>query len=104
MRNAGGEEHPARLTETIVFNDAEPIVRAAAAGLGVALLAAVPDVLGPLERGELVRVLPAWYADAGTISLYYPNKTLQPRKTSAFSEYLIEHFRRERLAERFSGH
>lgn len=102
MRRAGGEEHPARLTETIVFNDAEPIVRAAAAGLGVALLA-VPDVLGPLERGELVRVLPAWYADAGAIALYYPNKTLQPRKTSAFSEYLIEHFRRERLAERFSG-
>ena len=66
-------------------------------------LLAVPDVLSLLERGELVRLLPEWYADAGMISLYYSGRTLQPRKTSAFTEYLLEHFRRERLAERFSG-
>ena len=102
MRNADGEEQPARLKEIITFNDAEPIVRAAIAGMGVALLA-VPDVLGPIERGDLVRLLPGWYAAAGAISLYYPNKTLQPRKTTAFTEYLIDHFRHERLAERFAG-
>ena len=102
MRNVDGDEQPARLKEAITFNDAEPIVRAAIAGMGVALLA-VPDVLAHIERGELVRLLPDWHADAGNISLYYPNKLLQPRKTSAFTDYLIDYFRQERLAERFSG-
>jgi DNA-binding transcriptional LysR family regulator len=102
MRNSDGEEHLVRLKESITFNDAEPIVRALTAGLGVALLP-VPDVLAQLERGELIRLLPAWYADAGSISLYYPNKELQPRKISAFTEYLIDHFRREGLAERFAA-
>ena len=39
----------------------------------------------------------------GAISLYYPNRLLQPRKTGVFTEHLIDHFRRERLAERFAG-
>lgn len=102
LRNASGEEAPALLKEHLVMSDPAPIVQAAVAGLGVALVA-VPDVLSCLERGELVRVLPEWYADAGMISLYYSGKTLQARKTSAFTEYLLEHFRRERLAERFSS-
>lgn len=102
MRNGDGDEQPARLKDGITFNDAQPIVRAALAGIGVALLA-VPDVLAHLEHGELVRLLPDWHADAGAISLYYPNRLLQPRKTGVFTEHLIDHFRRERLAERFAG-
>jgi DNA-binding transcriptional LysR family regulator len=102
LQNAGGEKQLARLRETVIFNDSTPVVQAAKAGLGVALLA-VPDVLALVERGELVRLLPDWHVDAGSISIYYPHKTLQPRKTTAFVDFLVECFRRDRLAERFSG-
>ncbi|MNT65574.1 hypothetical protein D3C72_2035670 [compost metagenome] len=63
----------------------------------------MPDVLPWLERGELVRLLPHWYADAGAISLYYPTRTLLPAKTRVVVDYVVEVFRRERLAERFAG-
>jgi len=102
MQNSLGEEQSVRVKESVVFSDSTPMVQAAVAGLGVALLA-VPDALTPIERGTLVRVLPDWYADAGSISLYYPHRTLQPRKTSVFVDFLVKRFRRDRLAERFSG-
>jgi DNA-binding transcriptional LysR family regulator len=102
MQGPDGEEQAVRTPESIVFNDAAPMLQAAIAGLGVAILA-TPDVLAPVERGELVRVLPDWHANAGSISLYYPHKALQPGKTTAFVDFLVKHFRRNRLAERFSG-
>ncbi|RYE90456.1 MAG: LysR family transcriptional regulator, partial [Myxococcales bacterium] len=70
--------------------------------LRVALLA-VPDVLGEIERGSLVRLLPRWYADAGAITLYASSRALQPPKTRAFIDLVLAHFRRERLARRFAG-
>jgi DNA-binding transcriptional LysR family regulator len=76
--------------------------RAAQLGLGVTLVA-VPDVLAALESGALVRLVPHWYADAGSISLYYASRTLLPAKTRAFVDFVTEAFRRERLAERFAG-
>jgi hypothetical protein len=48
--------------------------------LGIGNLLAVPDVLRELESGELIRLLPRWYADAGAISLYYANRTLLPAR------------------------
>jgi len=102
MRDAAGAEMPGRLAETIMVNDPAAMREAALLGLGVTLLA-VPDVLPWIERGELVRLAPRWYADAGAISLYYANRTLMPAKTRAFIDFVIEAFRRERLAERFAG-
>jgi DNA-binding transcriptional LysR family regulator len=102
LRDAAGAEMAAMLTETIVLNDPAALREAALLGLGVALLA-VPDVLSWLERGELVRLLPRWYADAGAISLYYPSRSLLPAKTRAFIDFVVEAFERERLAERFAG-
>lgn len=102
MRDAHGVEIAAPLRETIVLNDPAAMRRAATLGLGVALLA-VPDVLPALERGELIRLVPQWYADAGPISLYYSNRALLPAKTRAFIDHVVEVFRRERYAERFAG-
>jgi DNA-binding transcriptional LysR family regulator len=76
--------------------------RAARLGLGVTLIA-VPDALPHLESGALVRLVPHWYADAGPISIYYASRTLLPAKTRAFVDFIVEAFRRERLAERFAG-
>jgi DNA-binding transcriptional LysR family regulator len=102
MRDTVGDEMPARLSETIMINDPAAMREAAILGLGVALLA-VSDVLSSIERGELVRLLPRWYADAGAISIYYATRALLPAKTRVFVDFVVEAFERQRLAERFAG-
>ncbi|MBN3830936.1 LysR family transcriptional regulator [Burkholderia sp. Ac-20344] len=102
LRNAQGDEAAAVLRESIVVNDPAALRESARLGLGVALLA-MPDVLPWLESGELVRVLPRWWADAGAISLYYASRSLLPGKTRAFIDYVIEAFLHEDYARRFAG-
>lgn len=69
LRHARGDEAAAPLRPAVVVNDPAAVMKAARLGLGIGLLA-MPDVLPALEAGELVRVLPRWWADAGAISLY----------------------------------
>jgi DNA-binding transcriptional LysR family regulator len=102
LRNAEGIEMAGTLTETIVLNDPAAMREAARLGLGVSFVA-LPDAQPELERGDLIRLLPDWYADAGAISLYYASRTLIPAKTRAFVDFIVDAFRRERLAERFAG-
>ncbi|MDB5551290.1 MAG: putative RuBisCO transcriptional regulator [Rhizobium sp.] len=102
MRNAAGDEQPAQPIEKIVVNDPAAIGRAAVLGLGVAMLVK-PDALPYLERGELIRLVPSWYADAGPISIYYSNRTLLPAKTRVFIDFVAEAFQKQKLAERFAG-
>ncbi|MBB4279504.1 LysR family transcriptional regulator [Rhizobium mongolense] len=102
MRDVAGEEQPATLKERIVVNDPAAMRSAAVLGLGVAMIAK-PDALPYLEKGELVRLIPAWYADAGPISIYYANRTLLPAKTRVFVDFISEAFQRERWPERFAG-
>ena len=100
LRNADGVEMAGTLAETIVLNDPAAMREAARLGLGVSFIA-FADVQSELERGDLIRLLPDWYADAGAISLYYASRTLIPAKTRAFVDFVVDAFRRERLAERF---
>jgi DNA-binding transcriptional LysR family regulator len=102
MRNAAGTEIPVRLKETVILDDPEATCRGALLGLGVTLIA-LCHALPHLERGTLLRVLPQWYVDAGPISIYYANRTLLPAKTRVFVDFVIEAFKRDRLAERFAG-
>jgi DNA-binding transcriptional LysR family regulator len=102
MRDVEGREASAKLRETIVLNDPAAMVRAVLLGLGVTMIA-VPDAQPYLEDGELIRLLPKWYADAGAISLYYASRTLLPAKTRVFVDFIAETFRDRRLAERFAG-
>ena len=102
MRNAQGDEAAAVMRESIVVNDPAALRESARLGLGVALLA-VPDVLPWLESGELVRVLPRWWADAGAIALYYASRSLLPGKTRVFIDFVVEAFEREDYARRFAG-
>ncbi|MDY0975918.1 LysR family transcriptional regulator [Massilia sp. CFBP9012] len=102
MRNAAGEEHVAHLAEGVVVNDPPAARQAARLGLGVALLA-VSDVLPWLESGELIRVLPRWWGDAGALSLYYAGRELLPSKTRVFIDFVVESFEREDYARRFAG-
>jgi DNA-binding transcriptional LysR family regulator len=102
MRDVAGAEMMAPLKETMMFDDPEAMCRAALLGLGVTLIA-VPHTLSHLESGALVRLVPQWYADAGSISIYYATRTLLPAKTRVFVEFVVEAFRWQRFAERFAG-
>lgn len=102
MRNLAGEEKAASVTETVVVNDPAAMCRAAALGLGVALVA-IPDVLADLQSGALVRLAPRWWADAGPISLYYASRSQMPAKTRVFVDFVTEAFKRDGLAQAFAG-
>jgi DNA-binding transcriptional LysR family regulator len=102
MRDRAGKELSAELQETIVVNDPAAMSRAALLDLGVALIV-MPEALPYLESKALVRLVPDWYADLGSISLYYASRTLLPAKTRVFVDFVLEAFRRNRLAERFAG-
>ena len=102
MRNAAGDEMAVTQTTTIAFDDPEAMCRAALLGLGVTLIA-VPHALPHLERGALVRLVPQWYSDGGPISIYYASRTLLPSKTRVFVDFVVQAFKRDRLAERFAG-
>ncbi|MGF9691372.1 LysR substrate-binding domain-containing protein [Rhizobium sp. 0TCS1.26] len=102
MRNVDGLEQSIDLKQTLVVNDPAAMRAAALLGLGVTMIAK-PDALPYLERGELIRLLPGWWADAGPISIYYANRTMLPSKTRVFVDFIAEAFQRERYAERFAG-
>jgi len=102
MRDAAGVEMPAAQAESVLVNDPTAMRAAALMGLGVTLLA-VPDVLTQLERGELIRLLPRWYVDAGAISIYYATRSQMPAKTRVFIDFVAEAFERNQLARRFAG-
>lgn len=75
---------------------------AATQGLGIAV-AAMPNAVPYLENQRLVRVLPDWYVDAGSLSLYFSAQKLLPAKTRAFVDFIVAHFRQHKLAQRFSA-
>ena len=96
FRNRKGEEMAATLTESMVMNDPTAVREAVRLGLGVALLARI-DVAPDLERGDLVRLLPRWYGEAGAISLYYASRKLIAAKTRVFVDFVVNAFERKRL-------
>ena len=102
LRNAAGEAQAAMLNESLVVNDPLAMRQAALQGLGVALIT-LPDALPWLASGALVRLLPDWYVDIGTISVYYAHRTLLPPKTRVFVDYLVEAFRQRGYATRFDA-
>ena len=53
----------------------------------------LPFAVAPIASGELVRLLPGWYSDAGPLSLYDPNRRLLPAKTRVFVDFVVERFR-----------
>ena len=81
----------------LIFSDPEAMAQAARLGLGVALLP-MPFAFASIQSGELVRLLPGWYSDAGPISLYYPSRKMLPAKTRVFVDYILERFRQAGFA------
>ncbi len=102
LRNKGNEQAPVAMRVRMTMSDPDAACEAAQSGLGIALVS-VPNALRYLESGRLKRVLPDWYVDIGTLSLYFPAQKLLPAKTRVFVDHVVEHFRTEKFAKRFSA-
>lgn len=86
----------------MTMSDPGAALAAAEQGLGIAVTS-MPNALPYLESKRLVRVLPDWYVDAGVLSLYFSAQKLLPAKTRAFVDFIVAHFRKQKLAQRFSA-
>lgn len=85
----------------MAMSDPEAACAAAMQGLGIALVA-MPQAAPYLRRGDVQRVLPDWYIDAGVISIYFAAHKLLPAKTRVFIDFVVEQFRANKWAELFS--
>ena len=101
MKNKAGDEVVASVRPVMVLDDPEAIARAAASGMGIAMLP-LPHALPLLDRGDLVRVLPQWSAEALPLSIYYTSRKLLPAKLRVFVDYVVEEFRARGHAARFT--
>lgn len=92
LSGAGGEERQVRVGGRLTVNNGDTLLKAAEAGLGIALLPSF--ILGDaLSAGRLVEILPDRAPDIlGVWALYPPGRYPQP-KLRAFVDFLAEHFR-----------
>jgi DNA-binding transcriptional LysR family regulator len=102
LRTKRNAEQAVPCKPRLIFSDPEAIAEAAKLGLGVALLP-MPFAFAPIASGELVRLLPGWYSDAGPLSLYYPSRSLLPAKTRVFVDFVMERFRVAEFAKLVDG-
>ncbi|QUY47415.1 LysR family transcriptional regulator [Serratia plymuthica] len=102
LRNADNEQRAPLMTISMTVNEPEAAARAAEMGLGIALIS-MPNALPYLESGRLVRVLPVWYVDRGSVYLYFPTAKFLPSKTRVFVDYITEQFHLQKLAARFDA-
>jgi DNA-binding transcriptional LysR family regulator len=96
------EQMPINMQVRMTMSDPAASLEAAEQGLGIAVTS-MPNALPYLESKRLVRVLPDWYVDAGPLSLYFSAQKLLPAKTRAFVDFIVAHFRKQKLAQRFSA-
>lgn len=101
LRNAVEETFELSLKPTAIMNDPQALCMCALMGLGVALVP-LERAWPWLQRGELIRLLPDWYVDVGSIFVYYSARKALPAKTRVFIDFLIEHFQGT-LSDHFSA-
>lgn len=92
LRRRDGVSATVELKPRLTVSDPESLCRAVVMGAGVGLVA-IPHALPLLKNGDLIRLLPEWYSDVGTISLYYSSAKLLPAKTRAFVDFTINAFK-----------
>ncbi|TFW15601.1 LysR family transcriptional regulator [Duganella callida] len=102
LKNGVGEAVVGSVRALAVIDDPEAIARAAACGLGLAMLP-LPHVLPLLDSGELLRVLPEWHGETRPLSIYYASRKLAPAKVRAFVEHVVDEVRVGGLRERFGA-
>ncbi|AXA26134.1 LysR family transcriptional regulator [Pseudomonas putida] len=96
------EQRPLQLRQAMTMSDSDAACAAAEQGLGVALVS-MPFAVPYLASKRLCRVLPDWYVDDGSVSVYYAERKLLPGKTRAFIDYLLACFEAQGLAKQFDA-
>ncbi|MFV3315235.1 LysR family transcriptional regulator [Pseudomonas sp. NY15374] len=96
------EQRPLHLRQAMTMSDSDAACAAAEQGLGVALVS-MPFAVPYLASKRLCRVLPDWYVDDGSVSVYYAERKLLPGKTRAFIDYLLACFEARGLAKQFDA-
>ncbi|MGH8433581.1 MAG: LysR family transcriptional regulator [Pseudomonas sp.] len=102
LRTRDGQQASVGLQVRMTLSDPEAACRAAQMGLGITLVS-MAHALPYLESGTLQRVLPEWYVDSGATSIYFAGQKLLPQKTRVFIDFVVEQFRLQGLAKRFSA-
>lgn len=100
LKNSEGQELVASVRPVMVLDDPEAMARAAATGVGIAMLP-LPHALPQLESGALVRVLRDWHAESRPLSVYYTSRKLVPAKVRVFVDYILQEFHTSGQAARF---
>lgn len=100
LKNSAGHEVVASVRPVAVMDDPEALARGAASNMGIAMLP-LAHVRPLLDSGELLRVLPDWYAETRPLSIYYSSRKLVPAKVRVFVDYIVEQFRASGHAQRF---
>ncbi|CAH0348198.1 LysR family transcriptional regulator [Aquabacterium sp. CECT 9606] len=100
LKNNEGAELVAHVRPVMVLDDPEAMARAAATGMGIAMLP-MPHALPLLESGALVRVLRDWHAETRPLSIYYTSRKLVPAKVRVFVDYILQEFPASGQAARF---
>jgi DNA-binding transcriptional LysR family regulator len=101
LRSKNNEQETVEPNARVILNDPETICNAALMHLGVALVP-LPHVMTYLQDGSLIRLLPKWYSDVGPLAIYFASSRLLPAKTRVFVDFIVEHFRHEGLAKKFT--
>ncbi|HGM5580942.1 TPA: LysR family transcriptional regulator [Pseudomonas putida] len=96
------EQRPLQLRQAMTMSDSDAACAAAEQGLGIALVS-MPFAVPYFASKRLCRVLPDWYVDDGSVSIYYAERKLLPGKTRAFIDYLVGCFEAQGLARRFDA-
>ncbi|MFP8965064.1 LysR family transcriptional regulator [Pokkaliibacter sp. CJK22405] len=91
LKHRDGEVYSTRLKAKYIMDDPEALCRCAALGLGITV-SSMEAAYDYLQRGELVRVLPDWSIDMGSVNVYFAEKKRLPAKTRVFIDMLIAHF------------
>ena len=102
LRTRRTAEQPVPCRARLILSEPDAMAHAARLGLGVALLP-MPFAFVAIRSGELVRLLPGWYSDAGSLSLDYPSRTMLPAKTRVFVDFVLARFRQAGFAQLVDG-
>jgi len=102
LRNRANEQRPVSLKTRMTLSDPGAACLAASLGLGIALVS-LPHAAAYLHDGRLLRLLPDWYVDGGSLCVYFPAQKILPAKTRVFIDFVVEHFRRAKLKDSLSA-
>jgi DNA-binding transcriptional LysR family regulator len=92
LRTTSGEERQVRVGGRLTANNGSALMKAAEAGLGIALLPSFM-VCDALRSGRLVEILPGREPDLLGVYALYPQGPFPQPKLRAFIDFLVAHFR-----------